>query len=83
MMTTKEIQVKLDTTYVSKYKGQFKYCQSYFYRHGMTEEKLAEKVKAKIPSAVITGTGDHFHNFVGSAKSGSSKDSYLWVTFTV
>ena len=82
-MTTKEVQKLLDNTdNVSKRKGQFKYWKSYFWRPIGGSEALAQKLQARIPNATITGHGEHYHDFVGSAKSGSSKDSYLWVTFT-
>jgi hypothetical protein len=81
-MTTKQVSEILETEHVRKSKGQFKYWISYFYRHGRTPESMAEYVKTKLPNAVITGTGDHWHAFVGGAESGSAKDSFMWVTFT-
>ena len=56
---------------------------SYFYRMGHTPEKYAEKIKAIFPTATIVETGDHFHAFVGGAKTGSACDSYMWVHFQV
>lgn len=84
-MNAKQVAEKLGTNekYVRKYKGQFRYHRSYFYRHGVTPDKLESFVKEKIPTAVITASGDHYHDFVGGAESGSAKDSFLWVTFTV
>jgi hypothetical protein len=81
-MTTKQIVALLGEN-VSKRKGQFRYWMSYYWGITASADKLVAKVKEKIPSAVITDSGNHFHGFVGSAKSGTAKDSYLWVTFTV
>lgn len=87
-MTTNEVAQLLGTNErptnnVSKHKGKFKYWRSYFYRHGTSPQTLVEHVKRNIPNAVIISSGDHWHDFVGSAKSGSAKDSYMFVTFTV
>lgn len=81
-MTTKEVAALLGTKHVKKHKGQFKYWVSYYW-HAPEADKLAASVKAKIPQAVITDSGTHFHAFVGGASSGSAKDSYSWVTFTL
>jgi len=53
----------------------------YFYRHGMEPSKLADKVKRLYPGAEIVDTGDHWHAFVGGAKSGSAQDTYMYVEF--
>jgi hypothetical protein len=84
-MKTKEIAELLGVNEksVRKYKGQFRYHVSYFYHHGLSGETLANIVKEKIPTAVITESGDHRHDFVGGAESGSAKDSFVWVTFKV
>jgi hypothetical protein len=55
----------------------------YFYRFEKTPEKYAEYVKAKVPGAKIIEVGDHYHDFVGGAKTGSAKSSYMWVKFMV
>ena len=68
---------------IKKSKGQFKYICSYFYGFTSNADKLIARVKEKIPNSIITGSGNHWHQFVGGAKSGSAKDSYLWVTFTI
>jgi hypothetical protein len=82
-MTTAEVMKILGTEHVRQRKGVFTYWCSYYFRRGMTPDSLVEKVKQTIPNAVITNYGDHYHNFVGTAKSGSSKDSYMWVNFTI
>ncbi len=81
-MNTKQVAEALGTKHVRKSKGQFKYWRSYFYRNGNTPDRLIDYVKGKIPTAVITGSGDNWHAFVGGAASGSAKDSHFWVTFT-
>jgi hypothetical protein len=68
---------------VRKYKGVFRYHNSYFYPYGKTEETLVRLVKDKIPTANIIDSGNHYHDFVGGAKSGSAKDSFFWVTFSI
>lgn len=85
MKTAKEIakQMGVSEEYVRKTKGMFRYHQSYFWGLNSNADKLIAKVKDTIPGAVIVDSGNHFHTFVGSAKSGSAKDSYLWVTFKV
>lgn len=84
-MKTAEIAKLLDsnTKHVRKYKGVYRYHLSYYYRHGNTPQEMVEFVKSKIPSVEVIGCGDHMHAFVGGAKSGSAKDSFMWVTFTV
>jgi hypothetical protein len=83
MMNTKQVAEKLGVNekYVRKYKGQFRYHQSYYWGMFNGPEKLIARVKENFPEAVITDNGNHYHDFVGSAPSGSAKDSYLWVTF--
>lgn len=46
---------------------------SYFYRFGMTPEKLEAKVKAAFPQARIVDSGDHWAEW--------PKDSYIYVRF--
>lgn len=81
-MKTKDIEA-MGFKNVSLRKGVFKVKQSFFY--GMfanLDEKLARKVKEVFPDAIILDKGMHWHEFVGGAKSGSAKDSFVWVTFT-
>jgi hypothetical protein len=68
---------------VRKYKGQFRYHISYYWGLTQSADKLVATIRQKLPTAVITDSGNHFHAFVGGAKSGSNQDSFLWVTFTV
>jgi len=53
----------------------------YFMSVEMEPSKLADKVKRLYPGAEIVDTGDHWHAFVGSAKSGSAQDTYMYVEF--
>lgn len=81
-MKAKDIEAK-GFKNVSLRNGVFKVKQSFFY--GMfanLDEKLAGKVKESFPNAVIIDKEMHWHKFVGGAKSGSAKDSFVWVTFT-
>lgn len=78
----KMLEVNEDS--VRKYKGVFRWHQSYYYRHGKGgSEKMQEYILSKIPHAEIEDHGDHWHSFVGGAKSGSEKDSFFWVKFKV
>ncbi len=84
-MTAKVVSEKLgcNSKYVQKSKGVFRYHLSYYW--GMTKDasKLEEKVMNTFPNAVIEQSGNHYHEFVGGAESGSAKDSFLWVKFTL
>ena len=80
-MTAIEVGKILGTAHVSKHKGIFKFWKSYFYRHGMTVAQLEKQVKDKFPNALIVESGDHWAAFAGGAKSGSAKDSHMFVKF--
>ena len=83
-MTLSEIKKALDTNHVSRKKdGSYRYWVSYFYSNGLSSEKLVEAVKREIPNAVIIDNGDHWHDFVGGAKSGTARDSFMYVIFEV
>ena len=84
-MTTKEIAALLgtDERYVRKSKGLFRWHKSYYLGMTQSAQPLVAKVTEKIPNAIIIDSGNHYHNFVGGAKSGSAQDSFLWVKFTV
>jgi hypothetical protein len=84
-MNAKQIAEALGTSekYVRKYKGQFRWHKSYYWGANSSPQPMVDKIKATFPTAVVTDSGNHFHAFVGGAKSGSAQDSYLWVTFTV
>ena len=66
---------------LTKSKGIFTARQSFFYRHGRSEEKLAEKIKERIPNAVIVDMGEVYKPFKGGASV--SKQSHFWVKFTI
>ena len=61
--------------------GNFIAKWSYYYYCGRTPNGYATKVQAAFPTAVIVNLGDHNHSFCGGCKSGSAKDSYMWVEF--
>lgn len=85
-MTIKEItELLLDNGFdFVKNKSKFiETGQSYYYTNGLTPEKLENRLKEVFPNATIIESGDHFHSFVGGAESGSAKDSYMYVRFTI
>lgn len=55
-MTAKYLQKILPVDKVSKYKGKF---TARFYRHGMDENKLSEKISKVLTEKGITDCGDH------------------------
>lgn len=69
---------------ISYHKGKFTLKRSYYWgitRSGL--DVLEPVVREKVPDAVVVGWGNHYHGFVGGAKSGSAQDSYYWISFTV
>lgn len=80
-MTLKEVKAKLNTDSVSVRYGIFTARQGFFYRHGGSEEKLADRIKAAIPQAEIIGMGEHYTAFIGGAPL--HKQSHWWVKFKV
>ncbi len=77
-----DIATKIGCTLVSrKRNGNLVAKQTYYFHHGLTEEKLWLKVKTVFPNAEMIDSGDHFHAFVGGAKTGSPQDSFVWVEF--
>jgi len=55
------------------HKGDIYVDRGYFYRHGMTPEKLADRVLEIFPDAKIIDSGDHFGAWPNR--------SYMWVVF--
>ena len=84
-MKATEVATKLGVKeyQVRKSKGAFRFHSSYYWGVTTGAEKLVAFVKEKLPEAVIVEFGNHFHEFVGGAKSGSAQDSFKWVTFTL
>jgi len=84
-MTTKEIKEKIQHSadVVSFSKGVFTAKKSYFW--GITNDGsgFADKIVSLIPGARMIEYGNHYHDFVGGAKTGGSKDSYFYVQFEV
>jgi hypothetical protein len=79
-LTSTDIMNILGEEHVGKSKGAFIVRRGYFY-HGITPEQLAEKVKSKIPNAVILDKGDHWAPFRGG--DSVAKGSNIWVRFTI
>jgi len=77
-LTLKTVRAALtgvcDSVGYSKKNGCFVAKRGYFYRHGMTEEKLAAAIQTALPSAVVVATSDQWHAW--------PKDSWLEVRFT-
>lgn len=68
---------------VSKKGNVFTFKRSYFQGTTKSGEEFAERIASRISShsrfkAKVADYGNHFHAFVGGAKAGSPKDSYLW-----
>jgi len=84
-MTNKEIREKLEIGWdkiIIKgkdsrdgmiHKGDIYVDRGYFYRHGMTPDKLVDKVLGIFPDAKIVDSGDHFGNWPSR--------SYMYVIF--
>jgi hypothetical protein len=53
----------------------------YFYVMGRSPEGYMNIIKNRFPGVEIVDRGDHYHDFVGGAKVGSAKSSYMWVRF--
>jgi len=79
----KEVKEKLsglvDT--VSQKNGIFTVRKGYFYRHGMSQEILAEKIKEIMPNVEIIDTEDHWASFRGGASV--AQGSHFMVKFKV
>ena len=77
-MTMKEIKAVLsgyvDSVGVKK-DGAYQVKRGYFYRHGMTAERLAGVIAEKIPGAKITDARDHWAQWTAA--------SYFVVVFTI
>lgn len=59
---------------------------SYYYRPFYVDDLAKKVLDALTPEGIsvnVLEMGDHFHTFVGGAKSGSTKDSYLWVKLEI
>ena len=80
-MTNNEIKDKLFVDKVAVSKGVYKIYQGFFYTHGYTAEKLAEKVKSVFPEAKIIGSGEQWKDFKGGESI--EKQSHWWVKFNL
>lgn len=68
---------------VSYSKGVYTAKKSYFWGFTQDGSSFADKIVNMIPNAVMLDYGNHYHGFVGGAKTGGPKDSYFYVKFTV
>ena len=84
-MDTKQVKKALEmvSDKISVRNGVYTIKKSYFYGFGKDGSELAKKVESKLDNAVVIDYGNHWHPFVGGAKSGSSKDSYLYCKFYI
>jgi len=64
---------------LTKFKGEFIYRQGFFYPHGNSADKIAEKIKLALPDVIITDTQDVWLPFRGSAPL--SQSSHFQVRF--
>jgi hypothetical protein len=83
MIKTKDIKLALCGTFdtFSLRNGEYTVKKSYYWGIDSDGSTLANKVKKIIPEAIVTDYGNHWHPFVGGAKAGSPKDSYLYCKF--
>lgn len=82
-MTSNQVAAKLGVSEnrVRKNKGVFRLHTSYFFYPKNVD--LVGFVKEKLPEAQVIESGNHWHEFVGGAKTGSVKDSFVWVKFKI
>ena len=71
----------------NKKPNQFRIIRSFFYHHGLTETDLEKNIsKALTKNNIqfdVLDRGEHFHPFVGGAKSGSNQDSFWFVILEI
>lgn len=77
----KILKSKFDAVSYNKKTNAYTVKDSYYWGVSKGAEAKIEKVKSLFPTAEILSSGNHYHAFVGGAKSGSAKDSYFWVVF--
>ena len=84
-ITAAFLKEKFGFEYVSKYKGIFTVYKSYFYRMGMTPEKLKTHVSMCLEklglSYEMLDCGDHYAAFRG--KDTVKQGSHFWVSFKI
>lgn len=82
-MNTKQVRSILSDAIdtISFRDNTFTVKKSYFW--GVTKDgsSLASKVEKLLPGVKVIDYGNHYHGFVGGARPGSSKDSYLYCKF--
>lgn len=78
---TSEIRETLHCDSVSRKGDIITAKKSYFWGVTSDGSAFAALVEKQYPNARVVDYGNHFHHFVGKAKSGSRQDSYYWVKF--
>ena len=88
-VTTKQIREKLTEAFgsnvtLSVRKGIYTAKRSYFWGVTNSGESFAQNVMSTLKPLPVSlvDFGNHYHSFVGSARTGSRQDSYFWVKFT-
>lgn len=84
-MIAKDIRLALCGVFdtFSLRKGEYLIKKSYYWGLDSDGSTLANKVKKILPEAEVIDYGNHWHPFVGGAKAGSAKDSYLYCKFKI
>ena len=80
-MKAEEIKKALKCSVLSRRSGIYTAKYSYYWGFTKSGEEYKSKVLAVFSNAQIIDFGNHFHSFVGGAKTGSSQDSYTWIKF--
>lgn len=83
-MTTSEIREVLQpySSTFSVRKGIYTMKKSYYWGLTKSGEVLKNTVESLIPNAKVIDYGNHYADFHGGARPGTSQDSYFWVRFT-
>lgn len=80
-MNTNQVRELIPGITVSKKDGVFTVRRGFFYSHGGSAEKFAERVKSAIPNATILDCGEVWKPFRGGASVANS--SHWWVKFSL
>lgn len=86
--SVKEVLRNNVSNFTSSKGPTYTFKQSYFYRHGdeySFANNIIKQIKTLMPhnSVNLIDAGDHWHAFVGGAKSGSAQDSYLYAKIEI
>lgn len=81
------IKAGINSDYLSQRNKVFTIKRSYYWGSLKSGDEYASNIQKKLEAVGvhcrIEDSGNHFHGFVGGAKSGSAQDSYLWAKFVV